>query len=60
MHKDSIAIIGMSCRLPGAKNYTQFWNNLINGLESISFFSTDEFKSKLLQGLNRNVLISNS
>ena len=30
-----IAIIGMSCRFPGAENYGQFWSNLIHGLDAI-------------------------
>jgi acyl transferase domain-containing protein len=34
-----IAIIGMSGRFPGARNLSEFWNNLENGVESISFFS---------------------
>lgn len=37
-----IAIIGISCRFPGAKNINEFWDNLKNGVESISFFSDDE------------------
>jgi amino acid adenylation domain-containing protein len=36
-----IAVIGMACRFPGAKNIHEFWNNLINGVESV-WFSTDE------------------
>ncbi|BAZ33985.1 polyketide synthase (plasmid) [Cylindrospermum sp. NIES-4074] len=40
-----IAIIGMSCRFPGAKNIDEFWDNLKNGVESISFFSDDELLS---------------
>ncbi|MBD2355235.1 acyltransferase domain-containing protein [Tolypothrix sp. FACHB-123] len=37
-----IAVIGMAGRFPGAKNVDQFWHNLCNGVESISFFSNDE------------------
>jgi acyl transferase domain-containing protein/acyl-CoA synthetase (AMP-forming)/AMP-acid ligase II/acyl carrier protein len=37
-----IAIIGMSCRFPGANNLDQFWENLCNRVESISFFSDQE------------------
>ncbi|UFZ04089.1 SDR family NAD(P)-dependent oxidoreductase [Bradyrhizobium ontarionense] len=37
-----IAVVGMSCRFPGARNASAFWNNLLNGVESISFFSRDE------------------
>lgn len=37
-----IAIIGMSGRFPGAKNIDQFWDNLKNSVESITFFTDDE------------------
>lgn len=37
-----IAVIGMACRFPGARNVEQFWENLKNGVESITFFSDDE------------------
>jgi amino acid adenylation domain-containing protein len=39
-----VAIIGMAGRYPGAKNIGEFWNNLCNGIESISFFSDDELE----------------
>ncbi|MDY7005043.1 MAG: SDR family oxidoreductase [Cyanobacteriota bacterium] len=39
-----IAIIGMSCRFPGANNTDAFWNNLRDGVESISFFSDREIE----------------
>ncbi len=37
-----IAIIGMSGRFPGAKNVEEFWQNIQNGVESISFFTDAE------------------
>ena len=37
-----IAIIGMSCRFPGANNIAEFWSNLCNGVESITWFSDRE------------------
>ena len=37
-----IAIIGMSGRFPQAPNLEKFWENLANGVESISFFSDEE------------------
>ncbi|GFE68912.1 type I polyketide synthase [Chroococcus sp. FPU101] len=37
-----IAVIGLSCRFPGANNIDQFWQNLCNGVESIRFFDTTE------------------
>jgi acyl transferase domain-containing protein len=39
-----IAVIGMSGRFPGAENIDEFWNNLKQGVESISFFSDQELK----------------
>lgn len=38
----AVAIVGMSCRFPGADNLDQFWSNLSNGVESISFFNDQE------------------
>jgi amino acid adenylation domain-containing protein len=40
-----IAIIGMSGRFPGARNVAEFWDNLKNGVESISFFSDEELSA---------------
>ena len=37
-----IAIIGLSCRFPGASNADEFWRNLHDGLESISFYSPED------------------
>jgi len=31
-----IAIIGMSCRFPGAEDYSSYWHNLLQGKEYIS------------------------
>ncbi len=33
--KDQIAIVGMACRFPGARNYAEFWENLRAGVSSI-------------------------
>jgi acyl transferase domain-containing protein len=41
---ESIAIIGMSGRFPGARNLDEFWQNLRDGVESISRFSEEEIK----------------
>ncbi|MFK5969645.1 MAG: beta-ketoacyl synthase N-terminal-like domain-containing protein [Candidatus Marithrix sp.] len=40
--ESSIAIIGMAGRFPGAKNITEFWENIKNGVESITSFSDEE------------------
>jgi len=37
-----VAIIGMVGRFPGADDLNQFWENLRNGVESITFFSDEE------------------
>lgn len=37
-----IAIIGMAGRFPGARNVQQFWENICNKKESITFFSNEE------------------
>ncbi|MCP5107303.1 MAG: type I polyketide synthase [bacterium] len=37
-----IAVIGMSCRFPGAKNIDEFWANLKDGVESTTFFSDED------------------
>ena len=42
---EAIAIVGMSGRFPGAKNLAEFWQNLKNGVESISFFSRAELEA---------------
>ena len=38
----SIAIIGMAGSFPGAPTLDQFWTNIVEGVESITFFSDDE------------------
>ncbi len=50
----SIAIIGMSCRLPGAKNIEQFWSNLVKGVETISFFSEEELRENVDMSILHN------
>jgi acyl transferase domain-containing protein/thioesterase domain-containing protein/acyl carrier protein/protein-L-isoaspartate O-methyltransferase len=57
INEESIAIIGMSGRFPGAKNIDEFWQNLKNGVESIAFFSDQELLASgidptLLKGAN--------
>ncbi|MCU0288046.1 MAG: sulfotransferase [Acidobacteria bacterium] len=37
-----IAVIGMAGKFPGAGNIDEFWQNLKNGVDSISFFSDEE------------------
>ncbi|MDS0134249.1 SDR family NAD(P)-dependent oxidoreductase [Amycolatopsis sp. CM201R] len=37
-----IAIVGMAGRFPGAGTIDEFWRNLCDGVESITFFTPDE------------------
>lgn len=37
-----VAIIGMACRFPGANSPEAFWNNLRNGIDSISALTEEE------------------
>ncbi|MDP4501998.1 type I polyketide synthase [Nonomuraea turcica] len=43
---EPIAIIGMSARVPGANDLDQFWRNLIDGVESVTFFTDDEQRAR--------------
>jgi len=50
-----IAIIGIWGRFPGAGNLEEFWNNLKQGIESITFYSDEELgetgvESGILEG----------
>jgi len=50
---DSIAVIGMAGRFPGARNVEEFWANLRGGVETIRFFSDEEL---LATGVSQSVL----
>jgi len=43
---NEIAIIGMSCKFPDAKNYKEFWENLINEKNSIKHIPEDRWSSE--------------
>src|ERR1044072_8843956 len=45
---NGIAIVGISVRLPGARNVREFWQNLRDGVESISYFSNEELESLMI------------
>src|SRR5215472_4539455 len=51
-----IAIIGLSCRFPGAATAEEYWSNLCDGVESITFFSDQE----LVQAGVDPALVANS
>ena len=40
-----IAVIGMAGRFPGAPDINRFWENLKNGVESITFFTDDQLQA---------------
>ena len=40
-----IAIIGLACRFPGARNAEEYWRNLCGGVESVTFFSEQELEA---------------
>jgi amino acid adenylation domain-containing protein len=42
--ENDVAVVGMACRLPGARDTAELWRNLCAGAESISFFSEDELR----------------
>ncbi|MEC5144183.1 SDR family NAD(P)-dependent oxidoreductase [Chitinophaga sp. 212800010-3] len=39
-----IAIVGVACRFPGAGNYQEYWNNLVQGRSSISEIPPDRWR----------------
>ncbi|MCY9517875.1 type I polyketide synthase [Paenibacillus apiarius] len=43
--ENTIAIIGMSGRFPGASHVGQFWDNLTHGRETITFFTDDMLRA---------------
>jgi phthiocerol/phenolphthiocerol synthesis type-I polyketide synthase E len=50
---DKIAVIGICCKFPGAENAEEFFNNCLNGVQSIKQFSDEELK---LSGIPQSVL----
>jgi phthiocerol/phenolphthiocerol synthesis type-I polyketide synthase E len=40
-----IAVVGMAGRYPQAWNIAEFWNNLVEGKECVTFFSEDELRA---------------
>lgn len=53
MKKDTrIAIVGMACRFPDAKNYEQYWKNIKNGVDSVKDINEKRWKTtKFNQGV---------
>jgi amino acid adenylation domain-containing protein len=51
-NSESIAVVGMSCRLPGARNIAEYWKNIASGVESIRDLDTEEFHPDWLDRSN--------
>ena len=45
--KDAVAVIGMALRFPGAESVEEFWNNLVNGVESVTRFTPQSLDPSL-------------
>ncbi|MBA4055353.1 MAG: hypothetical protein C0490_11625, partial [Marivirga sp.] len=52
-----IAIIGLAGQFPGADNIEKYWNNIRDGVESVSFFSEEEL---LNEGISKDLISSKS
>jgi acyl transferase domain-containing protein/acyl carrier protein len=42
---EAIAIIAMAGRFPGASDVDQYWHNLLDGVESITFFDDEQLRA---------------
>ncbi len=52
--KLEVAILGMACRFPDAKNYHEFWNNLENGKNAIREITPDRWDIEKYYSTNPN------
>lgn len=44
---NEFAIIGIACRFPGAGNLDEYWQNLLQGKETVSFFTDEELSPEV-------------
>ncbi len=51
---EEIAIIGFAGRFPGARNIYEYWKNLVDGIESIKFFTDEELSDTIAPDLKAN------
>ena len=59
--QNDIAVIGISCKVPGASNHSEFWNNLINKRRHTGEFPVDrsfknQYKQSELKGVSTTCL----
>ena len=52
IEKEPIAIIGMGCRFPGAKNPEAFWELLCNGVDAIAEVPPSRWDNELFYDLD--------
>ena len=43
-----VAIVGMSCRFPGSENIHEFWSNLCNGVDCVTYADPNRFESDVV------------
>ncbi|MGW1615805.1 type I polyketide synthase [Streptomyces sp. NPDC002285] len=43
----AVAVVGLSCRLPGADSVGQYWDNLLNGRDCITRLPTAELRDRV-------------
>ena len=51
---DTVAIVGMAGRFPGAEDIEELWRNLCDGRETVSFFSPDELHASIPEELRND------
>ncbi len=54
---NAIAVIGISCQFPGAKNAESFWQNISDAIESVEELSIEEL---LADGRNPEIISANN
>lgn len=57
---NAVAILNMNCKFPGADNIKEYWKNIKNGVESISFFDESEVKKSNSAFFNSNLSYVNA
>lgn len=52
--KNKIAVIGIACRFPGAKDLDNYWKNLISGIDTIKHFTVEELLNSEYEHFRNN------